>query len=224
MTTRTENALRITVEHAESSDEQIVQEVISGKRERFAVLMRRYNQRLFRVCRSVAPNDAEAEEAMQEAYLRAYRHLEQFENRAKFSTWLTKIALHEALSRKRRSWRFVPLDLDGAETPQSLAPRARDRTPEEEVVRDELRAALEDAIARLPESYRTVFVLRHIEGLSTTETAACLDVSVEAVKSRLFRSRKLLQPSLELFRREGRVHEFLGARCDRFVSKVLRRL
>lgn len=216
--------MTVRVEQAEGSDEQIVQEVLNGKRERFAVLMRRYNQRLFRVCRSVVANDAEAEEAMQEAYLRAYRHLEQFENRAKFSTWLTKIAFHEALARKRRSWRFVPLDLDVVEAQRSPARGAQRDTPEDEAARDELRAALEAAIGRLPESYRTAFVLRYIEGMSTTETAACLDISTEAVKSRLFRSRKLLRPSLELFRREGRLHEFLGARCDRFVLKVMKRL
>ncbi|MCA9645358.1 MAG: sigma-70 family RNA polymerase sigma factor, partial [Myxococcales bacterium] len=170
------------------------------------------------------PNDAEAEEAMQEAYLRAYRRLHQFENRARFSTWLTKIALHEALARRRRSWRFVSLDGDAKTPPPGAAPRAEGPTPEEEAAHHELRSALESAIARLPQTYRTVFVLRHIEGLSTTETAACLDISAEAVKSRLFRSRKLLQPSLELFRRQGRVHEFLGSRCDRLVSQVLRRL
>lgn len=201
-------------------DDAIILRILDGDIQAFAELMRRYNQRLYRLCRSVLANDAEAEEAVQEAYLRAYQNLAQFEGRAKFSTWLTRIALHEALARRRRLARWV--SLDGSEH-QDRAVRipARERGPECEAANEELSAALEQAIDALPPPYRTVVVLRLVEGLSTDETALCLGLGREAVKSRLHRSRKLLQTRLRTQAEAHGVFPFLGERCDRLVLRVL---
>lgn len=214
--------LRTSADEAATYDEDqaIVARVLRGEIDAFAELMRRHNQRLYRVCRSVLPNDGEAEEAVQEAYLRAYRNLAQFEGRAKFSTWLTRIALHEALARRRRSARWVSLQ---ASDDHGLARRlsARGRSPERDAMNEELSTALEKAIDALPAHYRTVLVLRLVEGLSTDETASCLGLGREAVKSRLHRSRKLLQVRLRTHAEAHSVFGFLGSRCDRLVARVL---
>ncbi len=145
--------------------------------------MRRYNQRLFRVIRSVLGNDAEAEDALQEAWVRAYEHLNQFEGRAGFATWITRIAYHEALARTRSSKRWRPLENSGREI-MAEADRRRTTsvTPESEVMRGELGHLLQAAVDSLPDTYRSVFVLREVEHLSTIETAECLELSEEAVQ------------------------------------------
>ena len=204
------------------ADEEIIREVRAGDDRRFAILMTRYNQRLYRVCRAVLSSDSEAEEAVQEAYLKAYRNLDGFEHRAKFSTWLTKIAFHEALARKRRLWRWLPLDLVGPGGNRvSPEPVTSAKNPEGEAIHQELAGSLERAIDDLPEQYRTVFVLRHIEGLSTGETSTCLGLSREAVKSRLLRSRRILQSNLRDHYGRQEVFPFLGDRCGRLTERVL---
>lgn len=206
----------------EPGDEELVVRILDGEQELFAVIMRRYNQRLFRVARGVLDSDGEAEDVMQDAYVRAYSHLAEFRGGARFSTWLTKIALYEALARRRRAGRTVSLDED--------LPAERfvssERGPEARTLASELHRALESAVATLPESYRTVFLLREVEELSTTETADCLEISEEAVKVRLHRARRRLRDDLE--RRLGEatpgLFGFLGVRCDRVVAAVMSRL
>jgi RNA polymerase sigma-70 factor (ECF subfamily) len=212
----------------EPSDEQVVLNVLGGKIEEFNVLMRRHNQRLYRVCRSIVRNDAEAEEAVQEAYVRSYRHLDQFRGESKFSTWLTKIAIYEALSRRRRQSRLVPLET-GTEPRAHLRPQlvSKQLGPELEAINQDLGRQLEKAIDSLPPSYRTVFVMRHVEGLSTDETAASLMISHETVKTRLLRSRRMLQERLRS-RVESvpaeHVFPFLGARCADLIDRVMKRV
>src|SRR5262245_57465854 len=163
-------------------DEAIVRRVQAGESALFEILMRRYNQRLYRVARAVVKDDAEAEDVMQQAYVNAYAHLGQFADRARFSTWLTRIALHEALGRARRAKRFkeiVPAgDRDDAavSSPEDLL-AAADPDPEQELSRGELRHALEAALETLSPIYRTTFVLRDVDELSTAEAAECLGVS-----------------------------------------------
>src|SRR5262249_48571804 len=151
----------------------------------YEVLMRRYNQRLFRVARSILRDGAEAEDVMQDAYVRAYEHLGDFAGQAKFSTWLTRIAVHEALRRARRQSRMGNLDFV-METASVKIP-----SPEQQVYDRELRIALERAIDRLPDGYRSVFVLRMVEGLDVAETAGALELGAEAVKTRLHRARAM---------------------------------
>ena len=202
------------------SDDEVVRLVLAGDEALFEALMRRYNQRLFRVARAVLKDDAEAEDVMQHAYVQAYAHLAQFEGRARFSTWLTRIALYEALARVRRS-RRTPGGPDPEETVRSPGPN-----PEEQASNSEARALLESTIAGLPPAYRAVFVLRDVEGMDTAETAECLEVSADVVKTRLHRARALLRQAL--LQRAGvataSAFSFHLDRCDRVVSGVIARL
>jgi RNA polymerase sigma-70 factor (ECF subfamily) len=209
-----------------ADDAEVVRRVKTGDVAAFEVLMRRYNQRLFRATRSILRDDAEAEDAVQQAWVNAYAHLAQFEERAKFSTWLTRIAIHEALARRRRRSRLLEVETmtdaeDGAE-----AARGREPDPERQALAAELRRALEASLDNLPAIYRSTFVLRDVEGLSTAEAAECLGVSEDVVKTRLSRARALLRE--ELFDRAGvaagDAFSFAGARCDRVVRETMARI
>lgn len=202
------------------TDEEVVVRVRDGDTRFFEVLMRRYNQRLYRAVRAILQNDADAEDAVQQTYLNAYRHLAQFEGRARFSTWLTRIAVYEALSRRRRA-RDKPLGSSDDEQIERAVSAAPD--PERQTYAGELGALLESALATLPHGYRSVFMLREVDGLNTAETAQQLCVSEGTVKTRLHRARDLLQRKLhdvtptEAFR-------FGGNRCDTMVASVMSRL
>jgi len=202
------------------TDEEVVVRVRAGDIQVFEVLMRRYNQRLYRAVRAILQNDADAEDAVQQAYLNAYRHLDQFEGRARFSTWLTRIAVYDALSRRRRTRNKPPGSSDDEQIGRAVS-GAPD--PERQTYAGELGTLLESALATLPHGYRSVFMLREIDGLDTAETARQLRVSEGAVKTRLHRAKDLLQRKLhdvtpaEAFR-------FGGSRCDRMVASVINRL
>lgn len=209
------------------SDELVVKRVLDGEGALFEVLMRRYNQRLYRVARAILRDDAEAEDVMQDAYVRAYQHLADFEGRAKFSTWLTRIAVHEALARARRHSRFQSLDISEEAKGgimRSLA--SDDRDPEKAAYDRELGLVLEQAILKLSEEHRLVFMLRDMEGMTTEETADCLNLSPENVKVRLHRARAGLRK--ELYARVGatavRSFQFHAPRCDRVVKNVFKTL
>ena len=207
-------------------DGEVIERVRRGEVELFEVLMRRYNQRVFRIARAILPSDAEAEDLAQEAWVRAYEHLGEFAGRAAFSTWLIRIVLHEGWARARRERRFEewrPEEEDGGKPmKQPLAQSG----PEAEALGKEVRTMLEAAVGSLPETYRTVFVLREVEELSTAETAECLELSEEAVKTRLHRARASLRRELlALAGGQARAaFPFLGTRCDRMVERVLGRI
>jgi RNA polymerase sigma-70 factor (ECF subfamily) len=205
------------------TDEEVVGRVRAGEPALFEILMRRHNQRVYRVARAILGNDTEAEDVMQEAYVRAYMHLDQFENRAKFSTWLTRIAVHEALARVRKSGGLESLDSDvDSETDM----RSNTRSPEEQLFGKQMQVLLEAAIDTLPQAYRSVFVMREIEEMSTAETAEALGVTEDAIKTRLHRARAMLQT--DLYSRVGSTtpsaFEFHLSRCDRVVNAVLGRI
>jgi RNA polymerase sigma-70 factor (ECF subfamily) len=204
-------------------DQEVVARVRAGEVDLFEVLMRRYNQKLYRAARSVFPNDpSEAEDIVQDAWVRAFEHLDQFEGRAQLSTWLVRITLHEAWSRARRRRRLGSLD-DSPEEEAAMQAATPGPDPEKDASALEMRVFLEEAVAALPENYRTVFVLRSIEDMSTEETAECLDLSSDVVKTRLHRARGLLRR--ELLARAGSsvaaLYPFADAHCDRIVSGVL---
>ena len=209
------------------SDDEVVRRVRAGETGLFEVVMRRYNQRLYRVARAILRDDAEAEDVTQQAYVNAYRHLDQFAGRAMFSTWLTRIAVHEAFARARRRDRFDEQetvdDWDG-DAMDSLKSPGPD--PERQAFAGELRALIESAIEALPEHYRAVFVMRAVEGMSTAESAACLDITEETTKTRLHRARTLLRDNL--YQRAGvesaAAFSFQAPRCDRLVAAVLDRI
>jgi len=209
------------------SDEEVVQRVRAGETGLFEVVMRRYNQRLYRVARAILRNDAEVEDVIQQAYVNAYVHLEQFENRATFSTWLTKIAVYDALARARRRGRFDETDtIDQGDDETMDALKSQELDPERQAFVGELRTLLESAIEALPGHYRAVFVMREVEGMSTAETAECLAITEDTAKTRLHRARMLLRE--DLYQRAGVVSgatfPFGDPRCSRVVAAVFERI
>jgi RNA polymerase sigma-70 factor (ECF subfamily) len=210
-------------EDTSSSDEDIVARIRSGDVSLFEVLMRRHNQRVYRAARAIVRREDEAEDVMQDAYVRAFEHLHEFEGRARFATWITRIAVHEALARTRRARRFEPLSADSEEAAMSTH---RSPSPEQQASDGEMRALLEPAIDALPDDFRAVFVLRAVEELSGAETAEILGIPEETVKTRLFRARGRLQELLlsNLEPRFSRAFEFQRPRCDRVVRAVWRRI
>jgi RNA polymerase sigma-70 factor, ECF subfamily len=209
------------------SDEEVVQRVRDGETALFEVLMRRHNQRLFRAARAIVKNDAEAEDVMQETYLRAFAHLHEFSGRGSFSTWLTTIAVNEACARLRRGRRFERVDPED-DRARAVAGHGRleNRNPEQGAALRELAALLEREIDSLPDSFRAVFMLRAVSEMSVSETAQCLDIPEDTVKTRLFRARAMLKErvSAETEAALREVHVFLSTRCDRVVRAVLDRI
>src|SRR2546421_2450419 len=183
------------------SDEEVVTRVLAGETGMFEIIMRRHNQPLYRVARAILRNDGEAEDVMQDAYVRAYQHLGQFAGRAKFSTWLTRIAVHEALARAHRGKRYDALEGLSAVQGEAMKFASAAPSPEQEVATAQSHAILEEAILSLPESYRTVLMMRDIEELTTAEAAESLDITEQNVKVRLHRARALLRR--ELYTRAG---------------------
>ena len=205
------------------TDEEVVARVVAGETALFEVLMRRHNQRVYRAARAILRDEREAEDVMQEAYVNAYAHLSQFDGRAQFSTWLTKIAVYEALARVRRQRRYEPLD----DAPMERhMPTTSSPDPERQAFGRELGALIESAVDALGDGYREVFMLRQVEGLSTAETAEALGVSEDVVKTRLSRARQAMQQ--DLLDRAGAAttsaFTFGQDHCDRLVSAVMHRI
>lgn len=210
------------------ADEEIVRRILQGDVVLFELLMRRHNQRIYRAIRSILRDDSESEDVMQEAYVRAFEHLAQFEGRAQFSTWLTRIAVNEALNRLKTRGKLDPLDqqLNEGEDEAMSEFQSNSPTPEVSASHNEVRELLERAIMTLPVAYRSVIVLRDVEEMSTTETAEVLSLTDANVKVRLHRAHEMLRA--ELFARAGascsQAFGFPATRCDRVVRAVLERL
>ena len=207
------------------SDEQVVSKVIGGQTALFEVLIRRHNERVYRASRAIVRDEREAEDVMQQAYVNAYTHLRQFDGRAQFSTWLTRIAVHEALARVRRRSRLTEF-LPEYHSQESTMPSSRTPDPERQAFSRELGALLERAIDQLPNGAREVFMLRQVEGMSTAEVAATLEVSEDVVKTRFSRARAALRRDLaeQVGVASSETFRFLRPRCDRVVAAVLARI
>jgi len=205
------------------SDNEIIERILGGNSGLYQVIVKRYNRRLYRVVWAIVKNDQETEDVMQEAYVRAYEHLTQFAGRSRFSTWLTRIAVHEGLSRIKRRNRQCDIETITASLRKATSVA---HTPENDVLTLEARALLEQAISDLPEAERTVFVMRSLEEISTAETAKCLDITEDAVKMRIMRARCMLRQILYTRARAkgSRAFQFLGERCDRLTRTVLSRI
>jgi RNA polymerase sigma-70 factor, ECF subfamily len=212
----------VLLENAERSDLEIVHQVLAGNTALFELLMRRHNERLYRAARAITRDDREAEDVMQQAYVNAYSNLRQFKGEAQFATWLTRIAVNEALARMRRRGRYEAIDDDLPDV-EGVMPWTSAPTPERQAFTGELRELLEWAIDSLADGAREVFVLRDVEGLSTAETAASIGVSEDVVKTRLSRARGALRRAL--LERTGETapdaFRFHRPRCDRLVAQVL---
>ncbi|HEV2465504.1 MAG TPA: RNA polymerase sigma factor [Acidobacteriaceae bacterium] len=208
------------------TDEEIVERVKCGETALYEILMRRYNQRIYRVVRSILREDGEAEDVMQDAYVSAYQHLHQLRGEAPFSTWLTRIAANEALHRLRLRKRVVSIDDTEWEGDGAMNPIEGSPDPEQSASISELGDLLEEALLDLPQPLRVVVMLRDVEEMTTAETAAVLDLTEENVKVRLHRGRRLARKWL--FKRVAAgtagAFPFMGARCDRVVSGVFSRI
>jgi RNA polymerase sigma-70 factor (ECF subfamily) len=206
-----------------TTDEEIVRRIIDGDAALFEILMRRHNQRIYRAVRAVLGSDDDAEDVMQQAYLDAYQHLHQFAGGAQFSTWLTRIAVNEALGRRRK--RIRALDQGTEDVDISLV-ETKTPDPEQQASQSELRDVMEREVALLPDAFRIVVMLRDVEGLSTSETATSLGISEDLVKQRLHRARAMLRENL--YQRAGvtlaSLFSFGNARCDRVVAAVMTRI
>jgi RNA polymerase sigma-70 factor (ECF subfamily) len=205
------------------SDEDVVGRVLAGQTGLFELLMRRHNERLYRAVRAILRNDLECEEVMQQAYVNGYVHLHQFERAAKFSTWLTRIAVNEALARARLRGRYRQLDDEQGGETTTVKRASEGIDPEHQAFASELGVLIESAVDALADGVREVFVLRQVQGLNTAETADVLGVSEDVVKTRLSRARAALRD--DLFERAGlaagSAFRFGDARCDRVVAAVL---
>jgi RNA polymerase sigma-70 factor (ECF subfamily) len=221
--------MKTAAEHR-PSDAQLAERIRAQDHDAFRVVMRQHNQKLFRVARAILRDDAEAEDAVQEGYLRAYCAIGAFRGDARLSTWLVRIVVNEALARLRRRNRGAEvIRLDGRAPENSGEDDmevAHPEQPERAALRGEARKLLEGKIDALPEAFRAVFVLRAIEEFSVEETAAALGIPEATVRSRFFRARGLLRGELskELDLAYGEVFQFAGERCDRIVAAVLDRL
>lgn len=214
---------------ASPADDELVRRIRAGDAAAFELLMRRYNRRLFRIARSILRDPLEAEDAVQETYLRAYAGLGAFKGPLGFSAWICRIVSNEALGRLRQRTRVVSLDeYRSADEPftRNEALRTMQPNPERLAVSSELRRALEHAVDALPPEFAAVFMLRAVEGMSIAETSKSLGIRPETVKTRFHRARKLLRKQLA-----GRFEqivptafEFAGERCDRIVATVLDRI
>jgi RNA polymerase sigma-70 factor (ECF subfamily) len=215
---------------ADAPDAELAVRIAAGEQAAFAALMRRHNRALFRTARAILRDDAEAEDALQEAYLQAYRAIGTYRAEAKLSTWLARIVANEALMRVRKRARraeIVPMQAGVTETEVNEIPDDNmNETPERSAQRTEMRRLLEAQIDALPDDYRVVFVLRAVQELSVEETAEALGIPQATVRTRLFRARSLLREGLatkvDLACEEA--FSFAGERCDRIVAKVLERM
>jgi RNA polymerase sigma-70 factor, ECF subfamily len=217
---------------SEVDDAELVGRIARHDQAAFEVLMRRHNGKLFRVARAILKDDAEAEEALQDAYLEAYRHMGDFRGGARLSTWLTRIVINQALMRLRKQKRdriVVPFGSERATEPgqaEADVTDERSETPPGATLRAEIRRALERRIDQLPTAFRTVFVMREVEDMTVDETAECLSIPAATVRTRLFRARALLREALarDMDMATVDVFSFAGERCDRIVAGVLARL
>jgi RNA polymerase sigma-70 factor (ECF subfamily) len=212
------------------SDEEIVERVCRGESALYQVLMRRHNQRVYRTARAILRDEQDVEDVLQDAYLSAFRSLDRFERRSRFSTWLVRITVHHAIDRSRRRARLVPVEpgFEDALVARRGAALSGSHAVDPERVSGarELTRLVESGIDALPDPYRVVFVLREVESLDTEEVAACLGIEPATVKTRLHRARGLLRARLEqaLGAAARDAFPFGGARCDGLVAAVMERL
>jgi RNA polymerase sigma-70 factor, ECF subfamily len=229
-----EASLSPTAAHARVSssvaDAELVARAVSGDGIAFEAIMRRHNRLLFRTARSIVKSDADAEDALQEAYVRAWRSLAQFRAESRLSTWLVRIVMNESLGRlRRRGAQIIPLEASMAEPevpPEEHVADDEDRRPDRMAMRGEMRRLMELHIDALPEVFRTVFMLRAVEELSVEEVASALGLPEATVRTRFFRARALLRAALsrDTDMALSDAFAFDGLRCDRIVARVLGRL
>ena len=206
------------------SDAEIIVRILGGDMNLFAVIVRRYNQRLYKVGMSIINDDAEVEDVMQVTYIKAYENLGKFAFKSAFSTWLTKILINESLLRLKQRKKSVHVNDETIHNEVNQQSSIEIQTPFMKILNVELKAILEKAILNLPEKYRTVFVMREIENMNVAETKECLDITEANVKVRLNRAKSLLKNSLNEYYKNEDILQFHLTRCDRMVGLVMKQI
>lgn len=206
-------------------DGEVIRRVVAGEKGLYEILMRRHNQTLYRAVRGYLRNEADVQDAMQEAYLKAYAKLGQFKGEASFSTWLVRIGINEALQQLRRE-RTMHLHADPDVRMEQLRklPDNGQMNPEQRTIQAEHRKLLEQAIDRLPQGYRAVYMLREVEGMGVAEVAQCMDLTESNVKVRLHRAKDMLKEAIWKHHADAPAFEFGNAHCDRLVEAVMARI
>jgi RNA polymerase sigma factor (sigma-70 family) len=202
-------------------DNELITRILQGEKSLYAIIVRRYNRRLYRAGMSIINDETEVEDAMQVTYINAWENLEKFKFRSSFSTWLTRIMINESLLRIKKRKHFLEMKED---TINDYQQSVNQQNAVSNLINAELKKTLEAAIYNLPEKYRTVFILRELENMSISETKECLSISEVNVKVRLNRAKSMLRNSLsELYKSEG-VFEFHLSKCDRMVENVMKQI
>lgn len=203
------------------SDEEIIRQVREGSTPLFEVIMRRYNQRLFRIQRSYISDENAIKDTLQTTYLKVFENLGKFRGDSLFSTWITRIAINEALKYIKREKRYSEMHAI-REGEDGMALTVNDSsTPENRVIRDDLKNLLEKTVNQLPPKYRSVYMMREVEQMSIRETADCLQISQSNVKTRLHRAKQMVRENLERRVADTEIFSFLGKQCDDIVSRVM---
>lgn len=202
-------------------DNEVVARVLAGEKELYSILLRRYNQRLYRIGMSIVNDDPEVEDIMQTTYLKAYENLKKFGFRSTFGTWLTRIMINESLLKLKRKKRSAGMDSQISNSDHFESKMTDTQTPVMKTMNNELKQILEKAIRELPVKYKTVFIMREIEGMNVEETKNSLQISEANVKVRLTRAKVILKESLLTFYRSEDILHFHLNRCDRMVLAVM---
>lgn len=208
-----------------AGDDEIIDKVIRGEKDLYEILMRKYNQRLYRISKSYLKNESDIDDVMQDAYIKAYLNLKSFNRKSQFSTWLIRILINEALKRLNSSNKNVNISLDwlvdeNLETYNTKVLTMNDN-PENQFLSKELSQNLESAIQSVPINYRTVYIMREKEGMSISEIAESLGTTKNTVKIRLTRAKAMIKEKLYKDYKDVPLYEFMGERCDRIVDKVM---
>jgi RNA polymerase sigma factor (sigma-70 family) len=215
---------KISLKPAEFTDEMIIASVKKGNITHFEILMRRYNQRLYRIAKGMNVQDADCDDLIQQTYINAYEKIDQFKGDAKFSTWLTRILINQCLMLKRR--KNIIMDVDMLENNEAMedAFNRTNASPEKEMIREEMKKILEEAIEYLPQDFKTVYLMREVEGMSVKETAECLNITESNVKIRLFRAKAVMKDYIERYFTPAEIFEFGNCRCDKVVGFLMEHL
>ena len=206
------------------SDIEVINRISQGEKNLYVVIVRRYNQRLYRVGMSILNDDTDVQDAMQVAYINAYENLQKFAFKSNFSTWLTRILINECLLRLKRREKTITMSENNMENELQNWPAGEPQTPVTKILNSELKNILDDVIRRLPEIYRTVFVMREIENMNVAETQECLAISEVNVKVRLNRAKAMLRNLLSHYYKNEDILHFHLSKCDRMVEVVMSRI
>lgn len=204
---------------------EIINRILDGEKELYEILVRRNNQKLYRVIRSYMKDEAEIKDAMQESYLKAYIKLHQFNAKASFSTWLVRIGINEALARLKEKGKLYHISKQFHNTDKNMILEIPDKNqlnPQDKMIKSETKQLLEDAIDQLDIKYRTVYILKEIEEMNLKEIAAALDLSIANVKVRIHRSKEMLKDKLHELSYDKNVFEFGFSKCDKITENVMK--